>query len=78
MFSNKANAQPRQAAVKLVYDGRELIGVIIKCDGHYDAFARDGRCVGSFQNRTDAMRAVPRLANAAKSNKEKIARQYAH
>jgi hypothetical protein len=61
----------------VVYDGRELVGVIIKSDGHYDAFDTDGRCVGSFQTRTDAMRAVPQSANAAKSNKENIARQHA-
>jgi hypothetical protein len=49
--------QSESAAV--VYDGQQFVGTIIKCDGQYDAFDPQGRCLGTFRNRTDAMRVFP-------------------
>jgi hypothetical protein len=49
--------QSQSAAV--VYDGQQFVGTIVKRDGRYDAFDPQGRCLGRFRNRTDAMRAFP-------------------
>jgi hypothetical protein len=46
----------------VIYHGQKLIGTIIRQNGWYDAFDLHRRCLGSFRNRIDAIRAVRRGA----------------
>jgi hypothetical protein len=41
----------------VVYDGRKFIGTIIKHEGKFEAFDANGRCLGGYYKRTDAVRA---------------------
>ncbi len=43
-----------------VYDGTVHVGSIIERDDGFRAFDAHGRCVGTFGNQRDAMRAIPR------------------
>jgi hypothetical protein len=45
-------------AATVIYDGQQLVGTIIKIDGRHDAFDLSRRCLGSFQKRIDAVRAI--------------------
>lgn len=62
-FPRNKNPSPRLARLGRVtvsvYDGTVHIGSIIERDDGFRAFDAHGRCVGTFQNQRDAMRAIP-------------------